>query len=110
MHDAADRFTLSPGDDPASTRNQIDQAAKLQLNGGQICINVRMVELERRNDELIRMVVQKFRSFVEERGIVFIAFENKFGSTTEAEAPTKIFRDTADQKIRATAGNRQNPR
>ncbi len=106
MHDAADSFTLAPGDDAASTRNQIDQAAKLEFDGGQIRVDVRMVELERRNDELIRMVVQKFRSFVEERGIVFIAFENKFGSTTEAETPAKIFRDAADQKIRATAGNR----
>ncbi len=69
-----------------------------------------MVELERRNDELIRMVVQKFRSFVEERGIVFIAFENKFSSAAEAETPAKILRYAADQKIRATARDRQNPR
>ena len=57
----------------------------------------------------LRMVVQKFRPLVEKRGIVLVAFEDKFVSAAQAEAAPKIFGHAADQEIRMPPGVMQNP-
>src|SRR5882672_9119774 len=100
LHNSADGFAFSTCDDSASTRNQVHHAAKLELNRGKIRIDVRVVELERRDDCLVRVVVQKFRGFVEEGGVIFVALEDKFGTAAQAEAPAEVFGDATDKEIR----------
>ena len=53
--------------------------------------------------------MQKFRSFVEEGGVVLVALEHKFGSPAQAKAPAEVFRDTSDEEIWAAAGDRTLP-
>src|SRR6266403_4105922 len=110
LHDSADGFALTPRDDTSATRNEVHHTAKLELNRGKIRIDVRVVELERHDDGLVRVVVQKFRGLVKECGIVFVALEDEFIAAAQAEAQAEVFGNTADKEIRAPPGVRQNPR
>ena len=54
--------------------------------------------------------MEEFRAFVEEGGVVFVAFENEMFAFTEMKAGAEIFGDAADQKRRVESGGVENPR
>ena len=42
--------------------------------------------------------MQELRTFIEERGVVFVAFQDEVRAFAEAEAAAEVFRDAADQE------------
>jgi hypothetical protein len=42
--------------------------------------------------------VEEFRAFVEEGGIVFVAFDDEMPARAEAETAAEVFRNAADQE------------
>src|SRR4029077_350236 len=104
------RLALSPGEDLAPTRNQIHQAAELELDGRQIGINIRVVEFTRGQNQFIGMVVKEFWAAVEEGRLVFITLENELFSATQSVAAVgKIRNHTADEKVRPAARGVKDP-
>ncbi len=91
-----ERLVIAPGDDSSTARNEIYQTAELQFDGGEIGINIGVIEFERSDDEFIGMVVQKFGALIEKRGIVFVAFEDNFVAAAKSVAAAEIFGDAAD--------------
>src|SRR4029077_17973191 len=101
---------LTPDQNTAAPRDQGHQSAKLQGDRRQVGKDVRMVKFERREDELVGMVVEEFRRLVEEGGVIFVSFDNEFVPSAEAVAAVaKIGDDPANQKVGTTAGDVKNP-
>ena len=99
-----------PRTNPAASRNQIHQPAKLQRDRREIGINIRVIEFERSENQFVRMVVQKFRPVIEECGIVFVAFDDEFFAAAEPVAAiAKIRGHAANQKIGTPPGDLKNP-
>ena len=109
MNHAANRLALSPGDNAPVARHEVYQAPELQLDGRKIFVNVGVIKFQRRDDDFLRMVVQKFRRLVAKRGVVLVAFQDKVVAAAEAEAAAKVFSHSSNQKIGATSGVMQNP-
>ena len=86
------------GNDAATPRNQVHQALESRLHCIEIFVNVRMIELNRSEDDRVGKVVQEFRTLVEEGGIVLIAFEDEVLPLPELKTAAEIFGDAADQK------------
>ena len=99
-HDSAHRRAFAPADDASAARNQIHQAAELQLDGGEIGVNIGVIEFERGDDQIVGTVVQEFRAFVEEGGVVFVALDDEFPAPAQAVALCRNFRP------RRRSGNR----
>ena len=82
----------------------------MQRDGSEVGINVRVIVFERREDQFVGMIVQEFRSAVEERGFVFVAFDDEFLAAAEAVAAiAEIRSDAADQEIRLAPRYLKNP-
>src|SRR5581483_5021940 len=92
------------------SRHQVYQALECRLYRVQVFVDVRVIELHRAANDGIRKVVQELRSFVEEGGIVFIAFKNKVLALAQRETAAEVFRDPANQKRRPSARARKHPR
>src|SRR5205807_219267 len=107
--DSAYCRAFAPRDDATAARNQIDQAAKLQFYGGEIGVNIGMIEFERSDDQIVGVVVKEFRTLVEEGGIVFVALDDEFPAPAQAVARAEIFGHAADEEIGAASGELKNP-
>ena len=91
---------LAPDQDFAAARNEIDEAAKLQGDGSEVGINIGVIVFERGEDQLVGMIVEKFRAAVEEGGFVLVAFDDELFAAAEAVAAfAEIRGDAADQEI-----------
>src|SRR5262249_34538403 len=78
--------------------------------GLKVAIDIRVVEFNRRNDQIVWMVVKKFRPAIPESRFVFVTFKNHFAAIAEAVAPAKILCHTTDQKCRLFARHMKYPR
>src|SRR5262249_49646899 len=76
---------------------------------GQVGIDVGVVKFDGGDDQLVRAVVQELRPLVEESGVVFVAFDDKFLASPQAVVATEILSLTADQKIRPPPRVLENP-
>src|SRR5947209_12181826 len=65
--------------------------------------DVRVVEFEIIDDRNLGEVMNELASFVEERGIILITFDDKPFALGEPRSLTEIVRDTANQKARIEA-------
>ena len=74
-HHAAHRGALAPADDATAPRHQIHQPPELQFDGGEVGVNIGVVEFERSDDQVVGAVVQKLRALVEKCRIVLVAFD-----------------------------------
>ena len=101
--------SVAPDDDAAAARNEIDEALEGELIDVEVGVDVGMVELDGGDDEVIGLVVEEFCGFVPIGGIVFVAFENEFGTAGEAVALAEIFGDTADEEIRMLSRHVEDP-
>jgi len=90
---------VAPNDDAPAPRHQIDQPAKGQLVGVEIGVNIGVIVFERGDDQVIRMVMEKFRGFVPIGGIVFVAFQNELFAAAEAVALAEIFAMPPTRKL-----------
>src|SRR5580700_8995067 len=101
---------LAPDQNAPAARDQVHQPAKLQGDRSQVGKDVRMVKFERREDELVGMVVEEFRRLVEEGGVIFVSFDDELVPATKAVAAVaEIGDDPANQKIGTTASDVENP-
>ena len=83
---------VAPNDDAPAPRHQIHQAAKGQLVSVEIRVNVRVIVFQRSDDQVVGMVMKKFRAFVPVRGIVLISLQNELFAAAakfSATPPTK---------------------
>src|SRR6185312_2569778 len=106
---AFDAFAGVEGDNASAARNQVHQALESGLDRVQIFIYVRMIELDRSQNYSIGKIVQELRAFVEERGIVLVAFKNEILAISQVKAAAKIFRNSANQKGRMRSRVFKNP-
>src|ERR1700756_5235708 len=69
-----------------------------------------MIELQRSNDQIVRVIVKKFRSAIPERRLVLVAFQNELRSAPEPITLSEIFRNAANQEIWTPSRAVKNPR
>src|SRR4029077_5549302 len=101
---------LPPDQNPPAARHEIDQQPELLRNGSKVRIDVRMIEFQRRKNQLVGMVVKKLGPAVEERGLVFVALDDELFPTAEAiAAVVEIRNHAAHQKVRPPPGDVKNP-
>src|ERR1019366_5190619 len=105
-----ERNIVLPGHNSSATGEQIYETAKLQFDGWKIGVNIGVIKFQRGDDEFVGMIVEKFRAFVEKRGVVFVAFQNELAAAAQTITFSKILRQAANQEIRAASGDVQNPR
>ena len=74
----------------------IDQRAKRRLHVIEVAVDVGVIEFYRGDDRGVGAVMQKLRSLVEKRGVVFVALDDEVAAVAEAIVRTEIFRDAAD--------------
>ena len=55
-----------------------------------------MIELDRGENDGVGKVVEKFRSLVEEGGVVLVAFKDEVLTLAEMKARSEIFGDASD--------------
>ncbi len=81
----------------ATPRHEIHETAKLKRDGLQVGINIRVIVFEGRQNQFVGMIVEKFRAFVEECGVVLVALDDEFFPAAEAVTSiVEIRRDAAD--------------
>ena len=68
-----------------------------------------MIELDRRQNDGVRKIVQELRAFVEESSIVFVAFQDEILPAAQLKAAAEILRDSADQERRLSSCDFENP-
>src|ERR1700678_4612358 len=69
-----------------------------------------MIVFERREDQFVRVVVQKFRCAVEKRRLILIALDDELLPAAEPMAALAEIRSyTADQEVRPTSRYMKNP-
>ena len=73
-------------DDKPAARNQIDEALEGGLHCFEVGVNVGVVEFDVRENERVGEVVEKFGAFVEEGGVVLVAFDDEWLRGTKLEA------------------------
>ena len=93
----------------AAGRNDLHQAPEGLLQVLQVPIDVRVVELQAREDDPFRLVVEKLRPLVEEGAVVFVALHDHPGALPGAESAAEVRRDAADKKARVQPGGYQHP-
>ena len=110
LHTLGDILAAVPGNNPSTARNQIHQSFERKLNGIEVAINIRMVEFNRGENHGIRKVMKKFRSLVEERRVILIAFDDEFLAIGDGKAGAEIFRNPSHQKRRIASRKLKDPR
>ena len=104
IYTTADGVVLhSIADYAATARHEIHKPLERELIYLKIGVNIRVVEFERSDDEVIGLIVKEFGSLVPIGAVVFVPFEDKFGTAAEAVALAEIFGDTTNQEIGALA-------
>src|SRR5713101_730495 len=93
-------FAIAPDHHAPSSRNKVHQPAEGQLVGLKIGVDVRVVVLERGNNQVVGMVMKKLGSAVPEGRLVFVSFEDEFHPAAKAVTLAKILRHAADEKVR----------
>ena len=67
------------------------------LDRREVFKNVRVIELEVVDDGDLRQVMDELAALVEERRVVFVAFDDEPFAVREARALAEIVRDAADE-------------
>src|SRR5262249_59215665 len=92
------------GDDVALAGDQVDEPFEGGLDRVQVCEYSRVVELDRGKDDRLGKVVKELGAFIEEGGVVLVAFQDEVFSLAQRKTAPEIFRDSAYQKRRVLAG------
>src|SRR5581483_3864198 len=94
----------------AFRRKRFGQAAERALEMLEVAIDIRVVELDARENHLLSFVVEELRPFVEEGGVVFVAFEHDPIAAPLLKSAGEIPRHAADEKARLASGAGEHPR
>jgi len=92
------KYFIIEGDNAATARDEVDQALEGRFYSIEIFVNVRVIKLDRGENDRVREIVQEFGAFVEKRGIVFVAFDDEILAAAQLKTPAEILRDAADQE------------
>ena len=84
------------GDDEAAARDEIDQTFEGDFDGFKIGVDVGMIELNVGEDQHVGKVVQELWAFIEERGVVLVAFDDEGARGPEMKTGAEVFRYTSD--------------
>src|SRR5229473_2205872 len=90
---------VAPDDDSATSRHEIYESPKGEFISGKVRINVCMIVFDRSNNEIVGVVMKKFRPSVPKCGLVLISFEDEFLPSSQAIALPEIFRNATDKKV-----------
>ena len=91
-------------------RDRAHQVMKLFLDRRQVFVDVGVIELEIVEDQRARAVVDELGALVEERGVVFIGFDDEELAPAEARADRKISGHAADEEPGIEPGVFEDPR
>ena len=92
------------GDDEAAARDEIDQTFEGDFDGFKIGVDVGMIELNVGEDQHVGKVVQELWAFIEERGVVLVAFDDEGARGPEMKTGAEVFRYAADEEGRLERG------
>ena len=81
-----------------AARDKIDEALECSLHCFEIGVDIGVIELNVREDQRVRKVVQKLRALVEEGGVVFVAFNDEGARGTQLKAGAEVLRNAADEE------------
>ena len=93
-----------------SRRQARHERAERLLHVLEIAVDVGVVELDRRDHQRARVVVQELRRLVEEGRVVLVALDDEVLALPFAEAPVEVERVAADQQRRIAPGSVQQRR
>src|SRR5207237_7944292 len=80
------------------------QPSECDLQGDELAKYIGVIEFDRCEDHHVGKVVQKFRTFIEESGVVLVAYDDEvLAVVLDGEAAAKIFRNAANQERRRLA-------
>ena len=99
----AGSLCVAPEYDPAVTRHEIHQALESELVDVKVGIDIGVIVFERRDDEVVGVVMEKFGAAIPKSGFVLVPFEDHFAAGAEAVALAKIFSDATDKESRLFA-------
>ena len=88
----------SIGNDEAAARDKIDEALECGFHRFEIRVDVGVIELDMSEDQRVREVVEKFRAFVEEGGVVLVAFDDEGARGAKLKAGAEVLGHAADEK------------
>src|SRR5262249_9669757 len=103
------RFVFVTDEQTAVRRKRFRQAAERALEMLEIAVNVRVVELDARENRLLGFVVEKLRPLVEKRRVVLVAFEHDPVAAPLLKSAGEIPRHAADEKARLPSRLREHP-
>ena len=86
-------------DQPPVARHAAQQLVELPLDGGQVRVDVRVVEFEVVQDRRARPVVQELGALVEKRRVVLVRLDHE-RPAAQARRDAEVLRHAADQKAR----------
>src|SRR5690606_9437789 len=84
--------------DAALARYGPDELMELPQDRVEVRINIRVVVLDIRDRERSRPVVHELRALIEERGVVFVGFDDEILRAAEPRGNSEIRRNAADEK------------
>ncbi len=96
-------------DDAPQPRHDAHQMVELLLDRFQIVEDVGMIKLKVVEDQRTRAVMHKFRTFIKERAVVLIRFDNKERALAQARGNLKVARYAADHEARFVPARFQYP-
>ena len=89
------------GDEAAATGDKVDEAFEGGLDGGKIGVDVGVVELDVGEDGGVGKVVEELGAFVEEGGVVLVAFEQKrLGLGADHKRRPEVLGESTDEERR----------
>ncbi len=102
---------FAPNQNASLSRHEVHEASKLQRNRFKIGVDICMVVFERRENQFVRMIVQKFRATIEERSLVLVAFDDElFPAPESVTAIVEVGDHAAYEEIGPPSGNVKDPR
>jgi hypothetical protein len=90
-------------DDPTIGGHRPDEPSERGLHVIEVAVDVGVVELDRGQDQRVRVVVEELRRLVEEGGVVLVALDDEVVARTLAKRAAEVERDAADQQGRIPA-------
>src|SRR5258708_2479517 len=102
-------FRVAPNHNTAIARHEVDQAFESEFVGVEVGIDVGVIVFERRDDEIVGMVMEEFRSAIPEICFVLVSFENHFDSLSETVTFAEVVSDATDEESRLLACGLENP-
>src|SRR5207302_4489331 len=89
-HTVLDALAMFESHNAPPTRHQVYQSPECDLYSLQILVDIGVIKFDRGENDRIWKVVQEFRDFIKESGIVLVAFENEVLDLSQLEAAADV--------------------